>query len=107
MHRRAECFAVGSGYVPLAAAGSKATHAVAFARTAAPGAEGGAGEAGVVAVAPRLVFGLGGDWADTTLWLPDGEWTDVLDGGRRTFGGDVILADFLAPFPVGLLERTD
>jgi (1->4)-alpha-D-glucan 1-alpha-D-glucosylmutase len=91
--RRPEAFRAGS-YEPLAPEGAKADHAVAFVR-------GGA----VVAVAPRLVLGLGGDWGDTTLSLPPGTWTDVLDGAR-TFTGEVALADLLAPFPVALLELT-
>jgi (1->4)-alpha-D-glucan 1-alpha-D-glucosylmutase len=74
---------------------------MAFARTAA----GSGGEAGVVAVAPRLVLGLGGEWGDTALQLPDGRWSDVLDGGQRTFEGNVAVAELLAPFPVALLER--
>jgi (1->4)-alpha-D-glucan 1-alpha-D-glucosylmutase len=98
--RRAEYFSVGSGYERLAASGPKAAHAVALARTAADG-----GPAGVVAVAPRLVLGLAGDWADTTLRLPDGQWADVLDSGARSFSGEVPLADLLDPFPVALLER--
>jgi (1->4)-alpha-D-glucan 1-alpha-D-glucosylmutase len=101
--RRPEYFHVGSGYTPLTATGPKAAHAVALARTAA----GTDGDAGVVAVAPRLVLGLAGDWADTTLALPAGRWSDVLDGGHRSFEGDVPLADLLAPFPVALLERTE
>ena len=96
--RRREYFCVGSGYRRLAATGSKAGHAVAFSRASS------SGEDGVVAVAPRLVLGLGGDWAETSLQLPDGRFTDVLGGGR-TFEGDVRLADLLGPFPVGLLER--
>ena len=99
--RRPEYFCVGSGYTPLAVAGAKAAHVVALARTAA----GEPDTAGVVAVAPRLVLGLDGDWADTTLSLPDGRWADVLDGGRRTFEGEVRIAELLAPFPVALLER--
>ena len=98
--RRPEFFCVGSGYRPLAATGAKAAHAVAFARTTA------AGEDGVVAVAPRLVIGLAGDWADTTLQLPDGRFEDVLDG-TRTFTGEVPLAELLGPFPVALLERNE
>jgi (1->4)-alpha-D-glucan 1-alpha-D-glucosylmutase len=98
--RRPEYFCVGSGYHRLAASGSKAAHAVAFTRSAQ------GGEEGVVAVAPRLVLGLGGDWADTTLTLPDGRWVDVLDGGRRTFEGEAQLTNLLAPFPVALLERS-
>ena len=61
----------------------------------------------MVAVAPRLVLGLAGDWAGTTLRLPDGRWADVLDGGRRTVEGEVVLADLLSPFPVALLERAE
>jgi (1->4)-alpha-D-glucan 1-alpha-D-glucosylmutase len=97
--RRPECFAVGSGYRPLPASGDKAAHTVALARCSA------AGEDGVVAVAPRLILGLAGDWVDTTLQLPDGRFEDVLDG-QRTFTGEVSLAELLGPFPVGVLERT-
>ena len=97
--RRPEFFCVGSGYRRLVASGPKAGHAVAFTRT------NGAGEPGVVAVAPRLVVGLAGDWAGTTLALPDGSFSDVF-GGNRTFTGEVAVADLLGPFPVALLERT-
>ena len=41
------------------------------------------------------------------LRLPDGRWADVLDGGRRTVEGEVVLADLLSPFPVALLERAE
>lgn len=97
--RRPEYFCIGSGYRRLAASGPKSAHAVAFARSNQ------AGEEGVVTVAPRLVVGLAGDWSDTTLQLPEGRFTDVLDG-KRTFTGEVGLHDLLGPFPVGLLERT-
>jgi (1->4)-alpha-D-glucan 1-alpha-D-glucosylmutase len=59
----------------------------------------------VVGVTPRLILGLAGDWAGTTLPLPEGRWSDVLAGGRRPFEGEVALADLLTPFPVALLER--
>ncbi|MGZ4730230.1 MAG: malto-oligosyltrehalose synthase, partial [Acidimicrobiales bacterium] len=55
-------FAPGAGYEPLAAQGAKRDHVVAFVR---------GGEA--ITVVPRLTIGLGGDWADTTITLPDGE----------------------------------
>jgi (1->4)-alpha-D-glucan 1-alpha-D-glucosylmutase len=93
--RRQECFCAGATYEPLAAGGPKAAHAVAYVR-------GG----DIVAVAPRLVIGLGDDWAGTTLTLPDGRFDDVLDGGKRTFTGKVPLGDLLDPFPVALLERS-
>jgi (1->4)-alpha-D-glucan 1-alpha-D-glucosylmutase len=92
--RRQECLCAGASYEPLPAAGGKAAHAVAYVR-------GG----DIVAVAPRLVLGLGGDWAGTTITLPDGRFDDVLDGGKRTFTGEVAVADLLGPFPVVLLER--
>jgi (1->4)-alpha-D-glucan 1-alpha-D-glucosylmutase len=91
--RRSECFCAGAAYEPLAASGPKASHVVAYGR-------GG----DVIAVVPRLVIGLGGDWAGTTLTLPDGRFVDVLDG-QRTFTDEVALADLLGPFPVALLER--
>jgi (1->4)-alpha-D-glucan 1-alpha-D-glucosylmutase len=97
--RRPEFFCVGSGYRRLSATGPKASHAVAFNRTTS------SGEPGVVTVAPRLVLGLAGDWADTVLQLPDGRFSDVFDG-NRTFTGEVRLAELLGPFPVALLERT-
>jgi (1->4)-alpha-D-glucan 1-alpha-D-glucosylmutase len=91
--RRPECFGAAGAYEPLGARGPKAAHTVAFTR-------GGA----VVTVVPRLVLGLAGDWAGTTLDLPAGTWTDTL-GPTRTFTGTVALADLLGPFPVALLER--
>jgi (1->4)-alpha-D-glucan 1-alpha-D-glucosylmutase len=88
--RRPEAFR--GEYSALAASGEKAGHVVAYAR---------GGE--VVAVAPRLVLGLGGGWRDTALTLPPGEWRDVLEGERRCEGG-VRVAELLGSFPVALLE---
>jgi (1->4)-alpha-D-glucan 1-alpha-D-glucosylmutase len=62
----------------------------------------------VVVVAPRLVLGLDGDWADTALALPAGTWVDELERPGRTWtGGDmpVPLRDLLAEFPVAVLGR--
>ena len=47
-----------SSYTPLIAAGAKARHAVGFVRDR------------LLVVVPRLVLGLGGDWADTAIELP-------------------------------------
>ena len=83
------CSAPGEAgaYAPLAFAGRAAAHAVGFTR-----GRGGArrrqrqrrGERGpaVAVVVPRLVLGLdaGGGWADTTVRLPPGRWTDLLTG---------------------------
>jgi (1->4)-alpha-D-glucan 1-alpha-D-glucosylmutase len=82
-------------YKPLAARGAKATHVVAFSR----GDE-------IVTVAPRLVIGLAGDWSDTTLELPRGEWRNALSG-KTAGNGACRLADLLRTFPVALLARKD
>jgi len=88
-----ELFVRGS-YDPLPVAGARAAHALAFSR-------GG----GAVVVVPRLVVGMGGDWADTRVELPPGDWTDRFTG-RRHPGGEVQLARLLHGFPVALLAPT-
>jgi (1->4)-alpha-D-glucan 1-alpha-D-glucosylmutase len=80
-------------YEPLLVEGAKADHAVAFSR----------GDLAVVV--PRLVLGLAGGWADTTVALPEGEWTDVLSGATHA-GGPVAAATLLDRFPVAVLART-
>jgi (1->4)-alpha-D-glucan 1-alpha-D-glucosylmutase len=92
---RAAAFDARGAYEPLMAHGAKAAHAVAFMR---------GGE--VIALAPRLVMGLGGDWADTTLELPAGRWRDTLTGDQFQ-GGVVALSDALRRFPVALFVRAD
>jgi (1->4)-alpha-D-glucan 1-alpha-D-glucosylmutase len=93
-HRRPELFDARGAYRALAVRGARADHVVAFARGAEPGA---------VSVTPRLVIGLGGDWADTAVTLPSGSWINLMDGGRHR--GDAALAEVLRRFPVALLER--
>jgi (1->4)-alpha-D-glucan 1-alpha-D-glucosylmutase len=104
---RPRWFAPGAGYQPLAAAGPRAAHAVAFCRAGA-----------VVAVVPRLVLGLGGDWGETTLDLPvpagaaaagaagpaagGTAWRNELTGEELP-AGPCRLADLLRRFPVALL----
>jgi (1->4)-alpha-D-glucan 1-alpha-D-glucosylmutase len=79
-------------YAPLHAHGSRAGHAVAFARGP------------LVAVVPRLPASLGGTWGDTALELPRGSWEDVLSGRRHQ--GRVALESLLGAFPVAVLART-
>jgi (1->4)-alpha-D-glucan 1-alpha-D-glucosylmutase len=74
--------------------GEKARHLVAFMR----------GE-GAISLAPRLVVGLGADWASTSLSIPPGLWRDELTG-ESFEGGSRPVAGLLAGFPVGLLVRT-
>jgi len=88
---RPEAFA---SYTPLLATGPAADHAVAFDR------------GGAVAVGTRLPVGLrrAGGWADTTLPLPAGPWTDALTGASHG-GGPTPVATLLARYPATLLLR--
>jgi len=79
-------------YAPLEAAGAKARHVVAFNR------------GGLVVVAPRLLAGLNGTWAETTIEVPDGEWEDVLTGARLG-GGSHQIAHLFEAFPVAVLAK--
>jgi (1->4)-alpha-D-glucan 1-alpha-D-glucosylmutase len=90
---RPAAFGLEGTYRALTAAGRRALHTIAFAR----------GD-DVVAVAPRLVLGLGGEWDDTTLPMPAGAWRNVLTGDTVA-GGEIRLADLLRRFPVALLAR--
>jgi (1->4)-alpha-D-glucan 1-alpha-D-glucosylmutase len=92
--RRPADLAGDAAYVPLEARGPAADHVIGFRR----------GD-GVVAVAPRLVRRLAatGGWRGTTLALPAGRWSDVLDG--REHAGAVTLASLLDGPRVALLER--
>ncbi|HMQ35341.1 MAG TPA: malto-oligosyltrehalose synthase, partial [Chloroflexaceae bacterium] len=111
---RPELFAAGD-YLPLAAEGERAAHAVAFARTA--------GAAELVTIAPRLSLTLAGGelrpptgelWGDTWLPLPHAEpgarYQDRLTGAALTTGerdgvAGLPLAEVLGAFPVALLVR--
>jgi (1->4)-alpha-D-glucan 1-alpha-D-glucosylmutase len=92
--RRPEWFSETADYEPLPARGLKAGHVVAFCR---------GGHA--VAVAPRLVLGLGSTWGDTALALPAGEWRNELS--REAISGGACSVDvLLKDFPVALLSRS-
>ena len=79
-------------YMPLVASGARSKNVVAFCRNTE-----------VIAVAPRLVLSMAGDWGDTALQLPEGAWTDVLSGAL--VGGTARLGDLLRDFPVALLAK--
>ena len=91
---RPELFA-GGAYCELPVVGERAAHAVALCR----------GEA-AAAIVPRLSVRLerAGGWGGTAVQLPAGAWVDHFTG-REWPGGSLPLADLLAAFPVGLLER--
>jgi (1->4)-alpha-D-glucan 1-alpha-D-glucosylmutase len=88
-----ERFAESAPYRPLEARGSRARHVVAAER----------GDA-VVAVVPRLVLGLSGVWAETTLELPPGRWRNLLTRERK-LAGRIAVTELLRLFPVALLAR--
>ena len=83
------------GYRALQADGPAAAHALAYARSD-----------DLVVVGTRLPVGLelAGGWRDTTLPLPEGEWTDVITGASVK-GEPVSLSDVLDRYPVALLVR--
>ena len=91
---RPQAFGPGGEYRPVYARGKKSDYVLAFLR---------GGEA--LTVVPRLVVSLGGNWEDTVLDLPPGEWENVLTGGRLA-GGAIDLSRLLGSFPVALLAKT-
>ncbi len=84
-------FGKDADYTPLFAKGAKAAHVVASVR----------GDK-VITVAPRLLLSLAADWADTTLELPAGNWSNQLTG-ERVQSGKIEMAYILKTFPVALL----
>ncbi|HLW71058.1 MAG TPA: malto-oligosyltrehalose synthase [Candidatus Binataceae bacterium] len=88
-----ELFGISGGFKPLSISGSHLNRVIAYAR-------GG----GAVAIAPRLMLGLGAGWADTSVDLPMGRWVNELTG-ESTTGGPTLLAELLRHFPVALLTR--
>jgi (1->4)-alpha-D-glucan 1-alpha-D-glucosylmutase len=59
----------------------------------------------VMVLAPRLVWQLGGEWTDTQIEIPPGNWHNVLSGRRIAGGGNLDLSRVLMDFPVGLLVK--
>ncbi|GGG11988.1 putative maltooligosyl trehalose synthase [Rhodococcoides trifolii] len=89
---------VGGTYAPVVASGDAAEHLVGFLR----GPHGSSGD--VIAVASRLTLSMQENgWGDTTVALPEGEWTDVLTS--RTHSGTVDVATVFGSLPVALLVR--
>jgi (1->4)-alpha-D-glucan 1-alpha-D-glucosylmutase len=92
--RNPEPFGPKGEYEPLRVSGSRADHAVAFARR---------GE--VAVIVPRLPLRLGGDWQGSTIELAPGAWRNELTG-EEVEGGERAVAELLARFPVALLSRS-
>lgn len=86
---------IEGGYTPMLADGPAADHLLAFTR----------GHDVLTAVTRHTVRLSETGWADTSLTLPPGMWTDRLTGGRHA--GAVLVAELFADLPVALLERVD
>ena len=84
---------LAGGYTPILAAGSAAAHLISYLR----------GDDVVVAVSRWTAKLEETGWADTTLTLPAGTWSEVLTGAQ--FTGSVAAPDLFADLPVALLER--
>jgi (1->4)-alpha-D-glucan 1-alpha-D-glucosylmutase len=93
--RHPEWFGREGTYEAIGARGSAANHIVAFMRSS-----------GAITVVPRFPLKLGGRWKDTAIGLPDGSWQNEFTG-ELVGGGDILVADLLAKFPVCLLSRAE
>jgi (1->4)-alpha-D-glucan 1-alpha-D-glucosylmutase len=93
-HSHRAAFGELGDYEPLLATGKKCHHAVAFLR-------GGQ----VLVVVPRHPVKLAGEWADTVLDIPEGNWKNVLADAALQ-GGRTGVGDLLNAFPVALLVRS-
>jgi len=93
--RRPAAFGPEGAYTPLAVEGPAADHVVAFSR---------GGE--VATVVPRFPLKRRGEWGDTRVILPAGEWRNELTG-EDISGRAVPAARLFASFPVALLARRE
>jgi (1->4)-alpha-D-glucan 1-alpha-D-glucosylmutase len=91
--RHPEWFGPQAAIEPLDVHGARRDHVVAFMR----------GDS-VVTIVPRLVAKLGGDWRDTEVELPRGDWINHMTAARFR-GGHIKLAELMRRFPVALLAR--
>jgi (1->4)-alpha-D-glucan 1-alpha-D-glucosylmutase len=88
-----EWFGAQSTYQPILAEGSKSDHLVGYQRSDS-----------VAVLVPRWPLKLNGNWAATTVELPQGQWKNVLTNEVVT-GGRLRIQSVLKNFPVALLVR--
>jgi (1->4)-alpha-D-glucan 1-alpha-D-glucosylmutase len=91
--RLADAFGPDAAFLPLEAHGERAGHVVAFRR----------GDT-VITTVPRLGTKIRGQWHDTRLEIPSGNWRNELTA-ERVCGGTVEITSLFARFPVCLLSR--
>jgi (1->4)-alpha-D-glucan 1-alpha-D-glucosylmutase len=89
--RIAHAFGREGHYQALEVHGARAAHVVAFSRADQ-----------VVTVVPRLSHGVGGDWGDTRITLPEGSFEHWLVRGEVEHGS-ARAADLFAGFPIAVL----
>jgi (1->4)-alpha-D-glucan 1-alpha-D-glucosylmutase len=88
---RPEAFTTGE-YQPLIAQGERAEHVIAFAR-----------DGFAITVVPRWPLKLRGQWGDTTLHLPAGQWVNRFTG--ENYDGTIRLAHMLREYPAAVLAE--
>lgn len=86
-------FGKDSPYLPMAGNGPRQDHLVAYLR----------GD-NVAVIAPRWNLKLGGNFASTTVELPEGTWNHLFTG-ESFEGGSLRAQNLLKRFPVALLTR--
>ena len=91
--QRHEDFGADASYRPVKGTGERSEHLVSYLRGN-----------NIMVLAPRLVMSLGGDWRDTSVTLPDGNWQSALGSAHHT-GGTKRVSELLKEFPVELLVR--
>ena len=79
-------------YEPLEVGGDNAGHLIAFSRGR------------LVVLVGRHLWKLGGDWGDTTVELPPGQWEAVIGGLPSAGGGTQRVGGLLGHGPVAILE---
>jgi (1->4)-alpha-D-glucan 1-alpha-D-glucosylmutase len=90
--QRPEMFSGESKYQPMAASGARLSNLLTCRR----------GE-DLIAVVPRFVMSVAGDWQDTQLSLPKGEWRNLFTDASVT--GAVGPRQLFGEFPVAILVR--
>jgi (1->4)-alpha-D-glucan 1-alpha-D-glucosylmutase len=86
-----DAFGDEGAYIPLRASGKAADHVIGYLR----------GD-NVAVLAPRLVLKLNGEWADTSIPLPERRWKNQFTG-QTLDGGHVPAKQMFREFPVALL----
>jgi (1->4)-alpha-D-glucan 1-alpha-D-glucosylmutase len=86
-------FSENAEYTPLVAEGKKSEHLVGYLR----------GDS-IAALVPRWPLKLNGNWANTTVTLPEGRWRNILTS-EPIAGGRIGPRDLFRRFPVALLAR--